>query len=99
MQLRQRLDHLPKKSPERTNQVAAIAELSGVSPSTLYRALNLIHKPHAAHRADHGKPRVLQQAELERYCERLRRLNCVRRISRAGIFPPIALSSCWKTTA
>ena len=68
-QLRQRLDRLPKKSPERATQVAAIAELYGVSPSTVYRALNLIHKPHTAHRADHGKPRVLQQAELERYCE------------------------------
>ncbi|WP_219915020.1 IS481 family transposase [Pseudomonas protegens] len=68
-QLRQRLDRLPKKSPERATQVAALAELYGVSPSTVYRALNLIHKPHAAHRADHGKPRVLQQAELERYCE------------------------------
>ena len=66
MQLRQRLDRLPKKSPERIVQVAAIAELYGVSPSTVYRALNLIHKPHTAHRADHGKPRVLQQAELER---------------------------------
>ncbi|WLI15543.1 MULTISPECIES: IS481 family transposase [Pseudomonas] len=68
-QLRQRLDRLPKKSPERTTQVAAIAQLYGVSPSTVYRALSLIHKPHAAHRADHGKPRVLQKAELERYCE------------------------------
>ncbi len=69
MQLRQRLDRLPKKSPERATQVAAIAELYGVSPSTVYRALNLIHKPHAVHRADRGKPRVLQQAQLERYCE------------------------------
>lgn len=69
MQLRQRLDRLPKKSPERATQVLAIAELYGVSASTVYRALNLIHKPHAAHRADHGKPRVLRQAELERYCE------------------------------
>ena len=32
MQLRQRLDRLPKKSPERATQVAAIAELYGVSP-------------------------------------------------------------------
>ncbi|EKG33617.1 phage integrase family site specific recombinase [Pseudomonas avellanae BPIC 631] len=69
LQLRQRLDRLPKKSPERATQVAAIAELYGVSPSTVYRALNLIHKPHAVHRADRGKPRVLQQAQLERYCE------------------------------
>lgn len=69
LQLRQRLDRLPKKSPERATQVAAIAELYGVSPSTVYRALNLIHKPHAVHRADRGKPRVLQRAQLERYCE------------------------------
>lgn len=69
LQLRQRLDRLPKKSSERATQVAAIAELYGVSPSTVYRALNLIHKPHAVHRADRGKPRVLQQAQLERYCE------------------------------
>ncbi len=45
LQLRQRLDRLPKKSPERATQVAAIAELYGVSPSTVYRALNLIHTP------------------------------------------------------
>lgn len=69
LQLRQRLDSLPKRSPERTAQVAAIADLYGVSPSTVYRALNLIHKPHAAQRADHGKPRVLPKSELERYCE------------------------------
>lgn len=37
MQLRQRLDRLPKKSPERAAQVTAIAELYGVSPSTVYR--------------------------------------------------------------
>jgi hypothetical protein len=69
LQLRQRLDRLPKKSPERATQVAALAELYGVSPSTVYRALNLYYKPHAAHRADHGTPRVLQKVELEQYCE------------------------------
>ncbi|MCF4987250.1 DDE-type integrase/transposase/recombinase [Pseudomonas syringae] len=69
LQLRQRLDRFPKKSPERATQVASIAELYGVSPSTVYRALNLIHKPHTVHRADRGKPRVLQRAQLERYCE------------------------------
>lgn len=74
-QLRQRLDRLPKKSPERTTQVAALAQLYGVSPSTVYRALNLIHEPYAAHRTDHGKPRVLQKAELERYCELIAELK------------------------
>lgn len=69
LQLRQRLDHLPRKSPERTKQVAAIAELYGVSPTTVYRALKQLLKPRAVHRADHGKPRLLPKPELERYCE------------------------------
>ena len=69
LQLRQRLDRLPKRSPERTAQVAALADVYGVSSSTVYRALQLVHKPHAAQRADRGKPRVLPQPELERYCE------------------------------
>ncbi|WP_198387981.1 DDE-type integrase/transposase/recombinase [Burkholderia ubonensis] len=69
MQLRQRLDRLPHKSPERGAQVAAVAELYGISKTTVYRALHRVQQPRAAHRADHGKPRVLPQAELERYCE------------------------------
>ncbi len=69
VQLRQRLDRLPRKSPERTVQIAAVASLYGVSPTTVYRALRDFHKPRATHRADHGKPRVLPQAELERYCD------------------------------
>ncbi len=69
LQLRQRLDRLPPKSPERATQVAAVAGLYGVSITTVYRALHAFRKPHAAHRADHGKPRVLPQAELEHYCE------------------------------
>jgi hypothetical protein len=43
--------------------------LYGVSTTTVSRALNRIHEPHAAHRADHGQPRMLSQPALERYCE------------------------------
>jgi len=39
------------------------------SITTVYRALHAFRKPRAVHRADHGKPRLLPQAELERYCE------------------------------
>lgn len=67
--LRQRLDRLPPKSAERTLQVASIAELYGVSTDTVYRLLRGLHKPKAAQRSDHGRPRVLPKAELERYCE------------------------------
>lgn len=58
LQLQQRLDRLPPKSPERAAQIAAVAELYGVSTATVYRALHTFRKPHAAHRADHGKPRL-----------------------------------------
>ena len=68
LQLRQRLDHLPRKSPERARQVAEFAELYGVSPTTVYRTLKNLRKPRLTHRADHGKPRVLPMAELESYC-------------------------------
>ena len=69
LQLRQRLDRLPKKSPERKAQVEAMAELYDVSLTTVYRALQAFCKPKNAHRMDRGKPRVLPKIELERYCE------------------------------
>ncbi len=69
LQLRQRLDHLPRKSSERARQVAAFAQLYGVSPTTVYRTLKDLRKPRLSHRADHGKPRVLPLAQLKHYCE------------------------------
>ena len=69
VQLRQRLDRLPPKSPERAAQIAAVAQMYGVSSTTVYRALRALLKPRAAHRADRGTPRVLPRADLERYCE------------------------------
>ena len=67
--LRQRLDRLPHKSSERAAQVTAMATLYGLSTDSVYRALREFNRPKTAHRADQGRPRVLQQAELERYCE------------------------------
>ncbi|EKS30419.1 Integrase core domain [Afipia felis] len=83
LQLRQRLDRLPRKSPERATQIAAVAGLYGVSATTVYRALHVLQKPHAAHRADHGKPRLLPQTELERYCELIAALK-LRTTNKAG---------------
>lgn len=68
-QLRQRLAGLPRRSPERARQIIGFAELYGVSPATIYRAISRIHRPHAAHRVDRGKSRVIPAAELEKYCE------------------------------
>ena len=69
LQLRQRLDRLPRKSPERAAQVLTMAELYGISTTSVYRALKDFLKPRVIHRADHGKPRVMPKPELERYCE------------------------------
>lgn len=69
LQLRQRLDRLPPKSPERKIQIKAVAELYGISSTTVYRALKTFPKLHTVHRVDRGRPRVLPKAELERYCE------------------------------
>ena len=47
----------------------ATAELFGISTTSVYCALKDFLKPRAAHRVDHGKPRILPKSELERCCE------------------------------
>jgi hypothetical protein len=69
LQLKQRLDRLPRKSPERKVQVEAMADLYGVSSTTVYRALKAFPKLYSIHRTDRGRPRVLPKFELERYCD------------------------------
>lgn len=74
LQLRQRLDRLPPKSPERATQIAAAAQLYGISVTTVYRALRLVLRPRTAHRRDHGQPRILPSSEptLTRHGYRLK---------------------------
>lgn len=83
LQLRQRLDRLPPKSPERATQIAAMALLYGISVTTVYRTLRAFKKPHTAHRRDRGKPRVLPPSELEHYCELIAALK-LRTTNKAG---------------
>ena len=64
-------------------QISAVASLYEVSATTVYRALQAFQKPHSAHRADFGKPRMLPQAELERYCELIAALK-LRTTNKAG---------------
>src|SRR5438132_1369637 len=67
--LRRRLGGVPPRSPERRRMLQEIAALYGVSEPTLYRLLRQRSMPRAVGRADRGVPRVLPQAELERYLE------------------------------
>jgi hypothetical protein len=67
--LRRRLEQLAPRDPERARLVASVAELYGVTRSTLYRALQGQSRPRAAQRVDKGIPRAVPMATLERYCE------------------------------
>lgn len=69
LNLKRRLELLPKKSSERPLQIAEVATLYGVSTATVYRLLRDFNKPKPAYRSDHGKSRVLPKSEMERYCE------------------------------
>jgi hypothetical protein len=83
LQLRQRLDRLPPKSPERAAQITAMALLYCISVTTVYRTLRAFQKPHIAHRRDHGKPRIPPPSELEYYCELIAALK-LRTTNKAG---------------
>ena len=67
--LRTRLAGLPSRSAARREEVARIADLFGVSPSTVYRALKALYQPKGLRRADRGKPRGLSEQDMVRYCE------------------------------
>ncbi len=67
--LRQRLDGLPSRCPERRILIEETAALYGVSTDTLYRSLRQGSRPKALNRADSGTPRKLSQKEMELYCE------------------------------
>jgi len=67
--LRNRLEPLPERSAERQALVQSCADLHGVSPDTIYRALREQFRPRALHRRDRGVPRNLARKEMEHLCE------------------------------
>lgn len=67
--LSRRLAPLAPRSHERRLVMGEAALLYGVSEQTLYRGLTMRTRPKGLRRADHGSPRVMPEAELERYCE------------------------------
>ncbi len=67
--LRRQLEPLPPRSAERRRRIQEAAAFYGVSEPTLYRLLRQRRQPRSLGRADRGAPRVLPQAELERYLE------------------------------
>ena len=73
--LRRQLAPLPPRSAARRHRIQAAAAFYGVSEPTLYRLLRQRPHPRALGRADRGIPRVLPQAELEHYLERIAALQ------------------------
>jgi hypothetical protein len=75
LELHRRLATLPPRSHERRLVMQNTARLYGVSEPTLYRALAARGRSKLVRRADCGTPRVLPQAQLERYCELIAAIN------------------------
>lgn len=67
--LRQRLDLLPTRCPERKLLISETADLYGISIDTLYRLLREQSRPKSLRRTDRGEPRKLSSKEMENYCE------------------------------
>ena len=67
--LKARLAGLPARSAARRDEVGRTADLFNVSPSTVYRSLKALHQPKGLKRADRGRPRVIPEQDLARYCE------------------------------
>lgn len=67
--LRARLTTLAARSADRAEEMKRIAELYGVSVSSVYRQLRALYRPKGLRRADRGSPRALPEGELQRYCE------------------------------
>ena len=88
LQLQQRLEHLPPKSSERVKQIVAMAELYGISSSTVYRSLKRHLKPRPAHRADHLNP------NLNTIANWLPHSNCEPPIKKDGTYPRSERLSC-----
>ena len=69
MELRNFLDRLPPRSPQRRILIEETAGLYGVSQVTIYRALKEYTTPKSVRRSDCGEPRVMPKQTLLRYCE------------------------------
>ncbi|MBP0020971.1 MAG: hypothetical protein J7647_25860 [Cyanobacteria bacterium SBLK] len=83
LNLRCRLEELPRRSSERRQLVEETAEFYGVSRDTLYRALRERPHLHSVRRTDAGVPRVMSKTTLESYCEAIAALK-IRTSNRKG---------------
>ncbi len=69
--LRGKLEELATRSVERQHLLQDCADLHGVSVATVYRALREQFRPRSLYRRDRGRPRLVPQPDMERFCELL----------------------------
>jgi hypothetical protein len=69
VELRSRLDLLPKRSKKRAELIEDSAKFYGVSMSTLRRMLRERSRIKSITRADYDQPRVVDQSKMERFCQ------------------------------
>lgn len=67
--LHNKLAGLAMRNPERKLIIQEAAKLYGVSIATIYRALRKYNKPSTIHRADYNRPRLIEHAEMKKYCK------------------------------
>ena len=67
--LRGKLEELAPRSVERQHLLQDCADLHGVSVATVYRALREQFRPRSLYRRDRGRPRLVPQPDMERFCE------------------------------
>ncbi len=69
IELKNKIDLFPARSPDKVRIIQDFANLYGVSTNTVYCSLRGIRKPKHIRRSDAGIPRCLNKKELEIYCE------------------------------
>ncbi|MBF0227532.1 MAG: transposase family protein [Desulfobacterales bacterium] len=104
--LQNNLDTLPIRSKTRCFLVKEIADIHGVSTSTIRRELRKHYKIQSFSRSDYNKTRVISRMEMKRYCEliaalKIRTTNkkghhlstkeCIRLIETYGVETPEGL--------
>ncbi|MCB1615257.1 MAG: IS481 family transposase [Pseudomonadales bacterium] len=104
--LKNSLDTIQPRSPERRKLIQDVADLHGVSVHTIWRALREQQMPSSARRSDAQKPRVLPGEEMQKFCEiiaamqkrtrnkkgrHLSTTSCIRLLEGPGVITPDGL--------
>lgn len=83
IELKNKIDLFPARSPDKVRIIQDFAHLYGVSTNTVYYSLREIRKPRPIRRSDAGIPRRSNKKELETYCEIIAALK-VRSMNKKG---------------